>query len=874
MANESQRASRSPSNPDLKKASALDKATRRILETVDPTYMDRRVLSEQDAQFQRIIDRQLDIAHGVSGQQVVDFFSSIREAREKKAIGRPKKNKSPGIDTSDLFMQNVGDIFTYFQDVYKNKYMEVSDLKFISRFIPSLGEGVRIYLDSIISSDDVTQTITRNLSIPGLSSDQNKSQATLQIEKLEKDYKLLSKLKVAYKKAMISGSFFVYHIAYKDLFGMYSNGLAEGKIQSNGSSMLMGNARDYTDHEKSMPKIEGRPTKANKPNVLGIASESIVSIKGATRVSGNDTDPFYTALESFGEGAVQMARNGLVYQCDFTKGLNDITFPAIESMVNDSIRLPFKGSSGERYNAGEFSKAIEEAIIADMPNIFFVNTTVPFDTYMDGSMVAQEGYNEFINLRKDMSKLLEEAAGSGSIDTDGAFDPNKAQRAQNFSDIDGTFLKWIDYKYMVPIEVLGQRVGYYHIVTTPKNKSGAGKRKTTKSGDFGGILSSGSMSLFNQLDVSEKRKEEAIQNIVNIISDAILDQFSAKFVRKNAAFKKMIADCIVANGLVDNDYMIQFIPIDNVIEFKCNEDENGNGESILSDALFPAHLLLSIVICKLLNYINKGGNKTIAHISGGKVNKSLTNQVNRVLRDLQAGNVVFTDLLSSTAVFSKITRDQNISMPKDASGNKLVEFEVQEGQDINLNTEYEAMLDRWCMIALGIPPSYMDYQNDVNIAKKIVSDNVKVAGRVASLQSDLEAPTTELYKYIIMDSSMDDGLKAQIIGSFQFKLPRPKILSNQNNSEALGTVMGNADNIVSTVYGDDSTDEDTTRLKAIMKEMIVRENTPFIDWASIDKMKIDALNKLNAEKARKESKDAENTQAQENPTDELEGLDM
>ena len=57
-------------------------------------------------------------------------------------------------------------------------------------------------------------------------------------------------------------------------------------------------------------------------------------------------------------------------------------------------------------------------------------------------------------------------------------------------------------------------------------------------------------------------------------------------------------------------------------------------------------------------------------------------------------------------------------MPKDASGNKLVEFEVQEGQDINLNTEYEAMLDRWCMIAIGIPPSYMDYQNDVNIIKK------------------------------------------------------------------------------------------------------------------------------------------------------------
>ena len=61
---------------------------------------------------------------------------------------------------------------------------------------------------------------------------------------------------------------------------------------------------------------------------------------------------------------------------------------------------------------------------------------------------------------------------------------------------------------MVPIEVLGQRVGYYHVITTPRNKIGAGKRKSTKSGDYGGILSSGSMSLFNQLDVSEKRKRK------------------------------------------------------------------------------------------------------------------------------------------------------------------------------------------------------------------------------------------------------------------------------------------------------------------------------------------------------------------------------
>ena len=86
--------------------------------------------------------------------------------------------------------------------------------------------------------------------------------------------------------------------------------------------------------------------------------------------------------------------------------------------------------------------------------------------------------------------------------------------------------------------------------------------------------------------------------------------------------------------------------------------------------------------------------------------------------------------------------------------------------------------------------------------------------------------------------------------------------------------MGTADSIVSTVYGEDATDEDTNRLKSIMKEMIVRENTPFIDWSAIDKMKQDAQIRLNQEKAKKEAKNADNPQAQENPDDSLDDLNM
>ena len=145
----------------MKNASALDRFAARMLQQVDPSYDDRRVLSKQDAEFQRIIDRQLEYAKGVAGNQIVDFIASIR-SENNRSVGRPPK-KDNGLETAELFTENIGDIFGYFQDIYKNRYLEVSDLKFIAKFIPSIGESIRIYLDAIVSSDDVSQVVTRNI---------------------------------------------------------------------------------------------------------------------------------------------------------------------------------------------------------------------------------------------------------------------------------------------------------------------------------------------------------------------------------------------------------------------------------------------------------------------------------------------------------------------------------------------------------------------------------------------------------------------------------------------------------------------------------------------------------------------------------------
>lgn len=821
----------------IKKANAMDRIAAKVLQGIDPTYADKRVLDNQDAAFQEIINRQLDTAKGVSGTLIVDFFAANRQASRRKGSKEERV-----VDTTELFTENIGDIFGYFQDVYKNRYIELSDLRFISRFIPLVGTSVRIYLDGIVSSDDVSQTITRNILMPGVIDAGDKKTAMEFVEKLEREYGLLKKLRITYEKTLVSGTFYVYHIPYKELFELYQQGLASGKITRREDPNIghLGSSDPSSGgeaHFQRQPKM-----KAGENNPLNIAQE-------ATIIYDADSEP---ALESFGAEAKYLARDGLISKCNYDAALESV-MTDVETLVNEGFNRRVLSEEGIDETAkakSKQAKAIVDGIRNDMPSIFFVDSDIPFDIINDCGSIAQESsFEDFFNKKmtdEEMVKRFND--GSGIVD-DGTHGLHGTNSHQSFNGVTGTYLKWIDFKQMIPIEVLGQTVGYYHIITTPKTKGQKKSRNAGRSGNsgIGSILSTGTLSLFNQLDISERRKEEAIQGIVDTISNSILDQFSAKFVKKNAAFKNLIAECIIANGLVDNDYMIQFIPADKVIEFKTNEDENGKGKSILYDAMFPAHLLVSITVTKLLNYINNGGNRTIAHISSGNATRSTTNQRNRIIRDLQAAKVTFNDLLSSSMIFNKATRDLNMAIPKDKSGNRLVEFEVQEGQDIQLDTQYESMLEKWCAIALGMPSSIADYDQNIEVAKKVISDNIRVAARVASMQSDMEDPTTELYKVLIQDSSMDEGMKSRLT-TMQFKLPRPRILANQNNTEALSTSTQNARTISDTVYGENPEDPVKILAKTKLSTAIVRNETPFIDWNNIDEMakqaEIDARDEL------------------------------
>ena len=746
----------------------LDKAAKNIFSLIDNTYTDKEILSAKDQKVRTILNRELDISKGVSQGSIIDFVASMqmKNQQTKKSIHGMYAGETP----SEMFLRDINDVFGYFQDIYRNRYMEVADLKFIAKFIPALGEAVKTVLDSVVSSDNVAESVNRSINLPSGISEEYKDEIINEIKRNEKELKLLKKIKnTVYKKSLITRKHYVYAVSYNKIFNEYD--------------------RIKKRNEKRNPQIRSNQ----------FTSRNLSTEKVHESFTLGDVD-ISTAMESVG--------SILSTATDIDTGVT-ISQNKVKSIIRDCKE--------------------------NMPIITCEQSIVYMDALNDAAQYSENHYvMEALSKAKSPEKNNKNNTSKDILNI-GIPDGTKSTNDVHTSDfqVSGTYIKYIDQKNIVPIKVFDQKIGYFLIrEKAKKNKNSAGTATS---------VSNLGSTLFGTVNIAENYKAEAIEKIADSISEGILQNFDKKFVIQNSEYKKMIADCIIANGLTDKDYNIQFIPAEDIIEFTINEDEDGNGESILADSLFPAKLLLTMIVCRLLNYINKTGNKTIAHIHKGPVNTFTNNQINRVIRDLQDQNITFNDLLSPNLVFNKFNRDGNIALPTTKNGTHLIDFEIQEGQNIDMNPEYEKELENMAILGTGVPSVIMEYAGSADFAKQLVSANIKFAGRVASLQADLEIPTTELYKKICENSNMSGECKAVCLQSLEIKLPRPRVLVNGNNNDYVRTIVETAEAIVDTALGRDSiTDKEVFKNGVQMKEktiyQIVRKSSPFIDWEEIDEI--------------------------------------
>ena len=216
-----------PNRSGLRQAINLNQGMRKLLGFSDDTLISVANIQDKGNKFQQILQQQLDdLNNGFVNDSLLDFAQTVRTQYERNlmssASSRPTLN--PSADLAQQLQSNAGSIFNYFQTVNSNKYLEIADLQFISKFIPALGASVDCLLDSITSTDDLSEdTINQHINFDSSVSKENQKLAMQIIENAEKEYKLKKSLKnTVFYSTLVSGNYYAYCIPYNDLFEQYS----------------------------------------------------------------------------------------------------------------------------------------------------------------------------------------------------------------------------------------------------------------------------------------------------------------------------------------------------------------------------------------------------------------------------------------------------------------------------------------------------------------------------------------------------------------------------------------------------------------------------------------------------------------------------
>lgn len=148
----------------------------------------------------------------------------------------------------------------------------------------------------------------------------------------------------------------------------------------------------------------------------------------------------------------------------------------------------------------------------------------------------------------------------------------------------------------------------------------------------------------------------------------------------------------------------------------------------------------------------------------------------------------------------------------------------------------------------GVPSVMMSYVNEADYSRTLVMANAKFMSRVASYQTDFNAPLTELYKKILSFSTDWENEK---IERLVYKLHTPKTLNNTNLNDQISNAESILTFMVENMLGREADLSDDDRiLKDRLFNDMMREYLPQLPWKLLDDRY--QANKILLEKYKKE----------------------
>ena len=758
--------------------------------------------------FQNLMKNELTSVVGKDSDDTSSFLSKLN-SQERKATAMEDIISR---QFSSVSGEKGSPLESFIQEAYKNRLVEQADLHEVASQLIELGEAILITRDAIVSADVVEGRMSRTLNFENADKEDLNDYIPL-VEHMEKKFKLLEKIKnFIIPKALEYGEYYAYTIPYSKIFNdfvkSYSGKLSRQSMYK--ESTLLEYVNDNYDGTSNifMESSENKITLQSKKKVSfgeKLYTEFCEEINERNR--GKNPSNYEEQMKDLGMDIFETAPDKDAFISDIENMMGNI------SVCNDPVPLPI----------------IEEG---------FDSLKHLCDEYVNesGTEILTEAEHSTIKTKKNKStpsnhfeEILKEVTPDGiTYQNDrkrGKIDLEKGE----FDDFSDCYIKLISPTKMIPVKIMSKTIGYYYV-------------QEYDIAPLNGAISSN--LYYSKFD--ERCRE---QTIIDSLAKSIVDSFGKEFLKENAKFKETIVEALQYYNLNEKRIKFQYIPIEYVQEFKIDEDEDENGQSMIKKSLFYAKLYLMLLLFKIMSIILNSNDTKVNYIKTSGIDKNISNKVQEIARIKQSRQINMYDLFNYTTLVNKVGSGNEMYVPTGRSGERPIETEILSGQDVQLNTELLENLKNSYILGTGVPAAIINYMSEADFAKVIEQNNTKFNGRVVNYQLDFNSSITDWYKKIMRWSTQ---IPENLIENFTFTLQSPKTTASQAKSEAINGFQTYAEFVVNLLYGDNADGAIPPEEIQEFKKLLADDQLPMLNIQKLNELMKEA--KLNAEKRKLEPK--------------------
>jgi len=386
--------------------------------------------------------------------------------------------------------------------------------------------------------------------------------------------------------------------------------------------------------------------------------------------------------------------------------------------------------------------------------------------------------------------------------------------------IPGCVVKILDHTMVKPLYIEDICLGYFYI-ECDKNMD---MDQNTFANTLGGIKPGANRNSNMGLD------QEQDSVILKKIASEISDNIDKKFINANQDLSKEIYLILKYNRDVGADGKISkikvtFIPPEDMVHAYFDKDPKSNrGISGLLRALFPAKLYSCLYITNTITILTRGQDKHVYYVKQS-VDTNIANVLLSTINQIKKSNFGLRQIENMNNIMNITGRFNDYIIPRSPSGEAPVDFEVMQGQNVEIKTDLMNMLEEMAVNSTDVPLEVIAARQQLDFATHYTMSNTKFLRKVYNRQSKFKKICDRILTKVY-DAEFDCE------DSIDTTLPPPMYLNLINTGQIFQSTNEMVQNTTDMYAGDQSADVQANFSRSLKKYYLAT----FLPTDEIEKM--------------------------------------